>query len=271
MHDIRSSILSGEGMHSASPLIRKKAKSTGTAGGHPEEGVPASLMVVPIARFESRSSNHRSEDRQPNVVESAILTAREALHDVRVANVSPSGAMVTTAIELFIGEPVEITFPDCDRLRASVRWVKDGKAGVEFDQQTDIIASTPVREAISRPYLALVDKDASASEPQQRRSRPARVGLVWNGELDVDGAQSTVRLRNISSGGAMLDCEQDIAVGSPACLDLSDAGRIEAEVRWCRGGQVGIRFSESFDLQRLSRARPAGFVTEQDGPDDEEL
>lgn len=270
MHDIRSSILSGEGMHSASPLIRKKAKSSGNAGGHPEEGVPASLMVVPIQRFESRSSNHRSEDRQPNVVESAILTAREALHDVRIANVSPSGAMVTTGIELFIGEAVEITFPDCDRLRASVRWVKDGKAGVEFDQQTDIIASTPVREAISRPYLALVDTDSSSSEPQ-RRARPARVGLVWNGELEVEGTKCTVRLRNISSGGAMLDCEQDIAVGSPACLDLSDAGRIDAEVRWSRGGQVGVRFNENFDLQRLSRARPAGFVTEQDGPDHEEL
>jgi hypothetical protein len=267
MHDIRSSIVSGEGMHSASPLIRKKAKSSGKAGGHPEEGA-ASLMMVPIPRFESRSSNHRSEDRQPNVVESAILTVRETLQDVRVANVSPGGAMVTTAVELFIGEPVEITFTDCDRLRASVRWIKDGKAGVEFDQQTDIIASAPVREAISRPFLALV-KDGS--EDGQRRARPARVGLVWNGELEVEGTQPTVRLRNISSGGAMLDCEQEIAVGSAACLDLSDAGRIEAEIRWCRGGQVGIRFNESFDLQRLSRARPAGFVTEQDGPDDEEL
>ena len=267
MHDIRSSILSGEGMHSSSPLIRKKAKSRGN-GRQPEEGLPASLMMVPIPRFESRSSNHRSEDRQPNVVESAILTVRETLQDVRVANVSPSGAMVTTGIELFIGEPVEITFPDCDRLRASVRWVKEGKAGVEFDQQTDIIASTPVRDAISRPYLALVEQ---GSEPQQRRSRPARVGLVWNGELDVDGAQSIVRLRNISSGGAMLDCDRDIAVGSPASLDLADAGRIDAEVRWVRGGQVGIRFNETFDLQRLSRARPAGFVTEQDGPDGEEL
>jgi hypothetical protein len=58
----------------------------------------------------------------------------------------------------------------------------------------------------------------------------------------------------------MLDCSNDIPVGSTVRLNLSEAGTLEGEVRWSRGGQVGMRFFQKFDLQQLARAKPAGFV-----------
>mgnify|MGYP003577686272 CR=1 FL=1 len=270
MHEIRSSVLA-EGLRGDSPLLSKKAKlPRGRAGQHPEEGEAASLMTVPIPRFESRHSNHRSEERQPNVVESARLTIGEAGYDVRVANVSSKGAMVDTCAELLIGERVEIAFPDCNRLRGNVRWVKDGRAGIEFQEQTEIIASASVREAVRRPFLGLVSTEDVGEEPGCRRERAARIGLIWSGLLQAGDVEASVRLRNISCGGAMLECAQDLPIGARVRLDLADAGLVDAEVRWSLGGQIGISFDETFDVQRLARARPAGFVSEAAEQDDEE-
>lgn len=268
MHEIRSSVLA-EGLRTDSPLVTKKAKAGGRRHEqHLEEGEAASLMSVPIPRFESRSSNHRSEDRQPNLFEAGSLAVRDAAYDVRIANVSSRGAMVETSVELLIGERVEVGFPDCNPLGAHVRWVKDGKVGVEFQEQTEIIASAPVREAIRRPFLSLVPTDGDEA-PAAQRARAGRIGLVWSGLLEAEGVETSVRLRNIAGGGAMLECEQDLPVCTRVRLNLADAGLLEAEVRWSRGGQTGISFDEPFDVQRLSRARPAGFVTEESEQEDE--
>jgi hypothetical protein len=182
---------------------------------------------------------------------------------VGVVNVSSKGIMIRCDVEAFIGEDVDIQFADCNRTRATVRWVKDGKIGLEFEEQTEIIASARTQEAIRRPHLHIVPDAEAADEPAKHRalaSRAARLGLVWGGTLYWTYEALTVKVRNISPNGAMLDCDTDVPVGAQIRLNLAEAGTIEGEVRWSQGGQIGVRFNQKFDLQSLSRAKPAGFV-----------
>ncbi|HYG49035.1 MAG TPA: EAL domain-containing protein [Allosphingosinicella sp.] len=86
-------------------------------------------------------------------------------------------------------------------------------------------------------------------------SRPPRHRLIRNGSLIWEGRTLPVRLRNISAGGAMIECGNALEPGTPVELDLAEAGTLPAEVRWCRQGQVGLHFGEEFALGKLARTR----------------
>jgi diguanylate cyclase (GGDEF)-like protein len=87
-------------------------------------------------------------------------------------------------------------------------------------------------------------------------SRPPRHRLIRNGQVEAGGEPLPVRLRNISAGGAMIECDRPIAAESRVTLDLDEAGRLPAEVRWSDRGQIGLRFDEPFELRRLARPKP---------------
>src|SRR5437763_15666178 len=68
----------------------------------------------------------------------------------------------------------------------------------------------------------------------------------------VEGA----RLRNISSGGALVECREELPVGAEIQLDFAAGGIIAAEVRWTKGTQFGCQFKERFDLRLLQPVAP---------------
>jgi diguanylate cyclase (GGDEF)-like protein len=84
-------------------------------------------------------------------------------------------------------------------------------------------------------------------------SRPPRHRLIRSGTLEVGGEKLAVRLRNISNGGAMVECDQSFTPDTTIRLDLEEAGLLDAEVRWSARGQVGMRFALPFTLSRLAR------------------
>jgi diguanylate cyclase (GGDEF)-like protein len=93
-------------------------------------------------------------------------------------------------------------------------------------------------------------------------SRPPRHRLIRNGSLLWEGRTLPVRLRNISAGGAMIECDSQLEPGTPVELDLSEAGTLAAEVRWCQQGQVGLNFGKEFALGKLARTRRKGAATQ---------
>jgi hypothetical protein len=87
-------------------------------------------------------------------------------------------------------------------------------------------------------------------------SRPPRHRLLRRGALILGDSEFPVRLRNISKEGAMVECERELPAGTRIKLDLDEAGRLDAEVRWSQRGQVGMRFDAAFALRKLARPRP---------------
>jgi len=107
---------------------------------------------------------------------------------------------------------------------------------------------------------------AAASRPPAEVAafgRPPRHGLIRTGKLEVAGEALPVRLRNISTAGAMVECDRAFAAETAVRLDLDEAGTLDAEVRWSSDGRVGMRFAAPFSLSRLARraaSRPAAKV-----------
>jgi hypothetical protein len=91
----------------------------------------------------------------------------------------------------------------------------------------------------------------SASDVQPR---PPRHRLLRRGTLRGSDASVPVRLRNISAEGAMIESGSDMEPGCEVELDLAEGLCLTGKVRWSQDGRVGLKFDESFDLQRLGRA-----------------
>jgi hypothetical protein len=91
----------------------------------------------------------------------------------------------------------------------------------------------------------------AATLPEQLPVREPRIRIIRAALLHYQGQVKGARLRNISSGGALVECREELPVGAKIQLDFAAGGLIDAEIRWTRGTQFGCQFTEKFDLKLL--------------------
>jgi hypothetical protein len=127
MHEFRSAILTGDVKSALDPVARKETCRRRNSVGR-------SLIEVAIPREERRVTDQRREDRFPGVVERATILFRRKKSLVRVVNVSPSGVMIESGIMPRIGETIALEFEGFERLEAVVRWVKQGRIGLDLGE-----------------------------------------------------------------------------------------------------------------------------------------
>ena len=91
-----------------------------------------SLSGGMIPRTVRRVFDERGEPREPAASETAVLSHRGRNHVVKVVNLSNSGAMVIFPVLPHIGEAVMLQLLDWGQVQGYVRWVRDGKIGINF-------------------------------------------------------------------------------------------------------------------------------------------
>ncbi len=96
-----------------------------------------SLDGAMIPRAVKRMIDHRSEERLPAASDAAVMEFRGRKHVVRLVNCSPSGAMVIFPLVPHIGEQVSLQLLEQGQVSARVRWVRDGRIGINFDPQAE--------------------------------------------------------------------------------------------------------------------------------------
>ncbi len=96
-------------------------------------------------------------------------------------------------------------------------------------------------------------KKGAATLPEQLPQREPRIRIIRAALLHIDGQVKGARLRNISSGGALVESREEVEVGANIKLDFAAGGLIDAEVRWTKGTQFGCQFREKFNLKLLQQ------------------
>jgi diguanylate cyclase (GGDEF)-like protein len=90
-------------------------------------------------------------------------------------------------------------------------------------------------------------------------NRPPRQGLLKVANLQWNGMSISARVRNISTGGALIESDRVLPKESKVQLDLPGCGSLGGEVRWSEGRRMGIQFEQEFDLRRLGPAKERAF------------
>jgi len=251
--NIRAKILGGAGSSDKAVLQSKSPK-----------GIRVDSLDSLIEREESRISHNRLEDRHRLLDEKVLIKRGSATHDVDLINLSGGGAMVGGNVHLALWDKVELQLGENGTVECVVRWVRDDRFGLEFAHETRIDCGADEQAALLREVIrrSFPDLEFEADvQPQTQHSGPdgrseRRHPLVWSGVLHHDYESTTVRLRNISATGAMIDCPALLTLGSEPLLELGQDLSVSATVAWVVGDQAGLRFGSSFDLRDLARSRP---------------
>jgi EAL domain-containing protein (putative c-di-GMP-specific phosphodiesterase class I) len=116
------------------------------------------------------------------------------------------------------------------------------------------IFGKPSESSIARELANSVTVEAEgfacSREPRQRLMRRAMTC--------VDGVMVELRLRNISSMGALVECELSVSPGTELAIDILGVGPVRGIVRWAQPGKFGVQFSHQFDLARLAPKKEKG-------------
>lgn len=273
MNSIREQIFGGERSERRSLLGTKRKKGAGSG-----------LTSVSIPREETRTSDSREGDRHRLTEEKVTLKIGRKGHKVELVNLSGGGAMIAGEIGAKIGDKAELHLGEGATLECAVRWIKNGRLGLEFAHETRIDCAPRERahllqqviarsfpethvevaapEAPDRPQPVAVEAPTDGSEHRGDFRHP----LIWSGHIHYDFDSTPVRLRNISTTGALIECPVPLPVGAEPLLDLGEAGSIFARVSWACGDQVGLAFQTEFDLSELVKSRPDLTAPSWDAP-----
>ena len=220
------------------------------------------LHSIPVARTEGRRGDMRQEDRHRLSEEKALLNHEGTTAEVELINVSGGGAMVSGPFEPMLHDKVQLQLGPEGTIECVVLWIRDGRIGLEFAHETQLDCSDDeqaavLREVISRSFPELAFESPVEVSAASDNRRAARHPLIWSGVLHHDFESTTVRVRNISSTGAMIETKVPVRVGAEPTLELSPSAFASCTVAWAVGDQVGLRFDAPFDMSLLATSRPA--------------
>ena len=102
--------------------------------------------------------------------------------------------------------------------------------------------------------LALAEKGSATRPDAHLTQRENRIRIIRAALLHYNGKVKGARLRNISSGGALVECRDEVEAGANIGLDFGAGGVILGEIMWVKGTQFGVQFKEKFDLKLLQVA-----------------
>ena len=88
-----------------------------------------------IQRSQPRQVDQRTEQRRHDVVDRAVIWFRGQEYIVPVVDISSRGTRIECDISPRIGEAILVQFESCSRLHAYVRWIRDGRIGLNFGHE----------------------------------------------------------------------------------------------------------------------------------------
>src|SRR5205085_2745556 len=259
--NIRAKIFGGVDP-SEEPIL--KAKS-------PKGAKPDTLHSVTVPREAGRGSDSRIGDRHRLTDERARLTHNGRDFDVELINLSGGGAMVAGSLQPMLWDRVHLHLGNHGTIECAVIWIREQRVGLEFAHETHLDGPADqvaivLRHVIERtfPHIQFPAGAESGGEARDASDRPdtmeqrsaPRHPLIWNGVLHHDYQSSAVRVRNISSSGAMIESLTPVRVGAQPLLELSEEASLSALVEWAVGDQVGVSFLDPFDMSLLSHSKP---------------
>ena len=118
----------------------------------------------PVEQESAATDSRRAAHRHPLIWNGRILWQHDS-HDVRLRNISASGALIDTAIDFPIGAELLLDLGEGRQLFANVGWSRTGQAGLVFRNPFDLSKLAEVRPQIAEKPLQPRSHAPIATQP----------------------------------------------------------------------------------------------------------
>ena len=110
------------------------------------------LDSIPVPRESRQRSDSRAEDRHRLLNERARVTHDGAHHEVELINLSGGGAMISGALKPLLWDRLDLHLGTHGDMECAVRWIRDGRIGLEFAHETRLDWSADVLHSLDLEY-----------------------------------------------------------------------------------------------------------------------
>lgn len=185
---------------------------------------------VGYQNFERRASN-----RQIAVRLTAKLNSGNWQQPCLIVNLSIKGAKLETLVPLTVGEPLLVEFRSDLVIKANVRWVKEGQAGIEFDTPIEL------QSALRRSEVQI----------GRIKARPPRYRCEARAIVESHNKQWQCDVIDISSTGLKIQGGGSLAVSDIVMVEIGGLPRHRARVIWIGTDTIGLRLLNAFKYNEL--------------------
>ena len=149
-----------------------------------------------------------------------------------IKNISSGGMMIRAYCALEPGQSLWVELKRGEQIHGKVQWIKDGSAGIEFNERVDVVELLATSMDGPRPRMPRVEIRCIAS---------IRQGSQVYG----------MRAHDISQGGIKVESNSDLALGSEVVVAIPGLRTQQGIVKWKEGRCYGITFSRLLALSEL--------------------
>ena len=181
-----------------------------------------------------RPAERRENDRLIPLLKVSKLVSDRGELLVRIRNISAGGAMAEVADCPIVGEHVSLEMSG-QKIPSTVIWVREGLAGIKFDQTVDLgelLAGRKPRHGF--------------------RPRPPRLNVECKASVRLGKVYYTVDVHDISLGGLKVEPIEEYCVGCEVVVVVESLRPIKGEVRWFSDRRAGIVFDKPLEFEELA-------------------
>lgn len=176
----------------------------------------------------------RSDERLMPLLRIAKLVTADGERLMRVRNVSAGGLMGEIMEPPAVGEQLSVELSS-QKIPSSVVWIREGMAGIKFDQSVDLgelLAGRKPRHGF--------------------RPRPPRLEVECKASVRVGKVYYTVDVHDISLGGIKVEPIDEYCVGKDVVVVVESLRPIKGDVRWYSDRRAGIVFNQPLEFEELA-------------------
>jgi hypothetical protein len=181
------------------------------------------------------AANQRRHPRRPVTLD-ALIYPIDFFCDVVVQNVSSTGFMSETDVELEVGETVHLTLDDKGYQTATVKWTDGRQFGASFE--------TPLAREGAGDEL-----DFGTSEDHRPRRR--RIAMRVPARICLGRPVEPAIVRNLSQSGMLLEADAGLSKGQHILVRLGNRPLIAGTIKWCEQGRIGVESVEPIGILSL--------------------
>jgi hypothetical protein len=196
------------------------------------EEQPVETTLYSLSDGAPEPVERRDSERHLTLFRVGSVTVGERRELCLIKNISAGGMMIRAYCSLEPDARVSIELKRGEQIHGKVLWVKDGSAGIEFDERVDVVELLATSMDGPRPRMPRVEVRCIAS---------VRHGSQVYG----------MRAHDISQGGLKVESNRDLDIGTEVLVTLPGLPSQTGVIRWKDGRCYGITFQHLLALNDL--------------------
>ena len=196
------------------------------------EEQPVETTLYSLSEDAPEPVERRDDERHLTLFRVGSITVGERRELCLIKNISAGGMMIRAYCALEPETRVLVELKRGEQIGGRVNWIREGSAGIEFDERVDVVELLATSMDGPRPRMPRVEVRCIAS---------VRHGSQVYG----------MRAHDISQGGLKVESNRDLAIGTDVLVTLPGLPSQQGVIRWKDGRCYGITFQHLLALTDL--------------------